>query len=70
MQSIEIWAEQYKGIIFYVDSYGNVYDSEEIFNLQKKQDVASSKHLSFLPKVIGRYIRKNHKEIQYIEWNI
>lgn len=38
-QKIEIWAEDIKGIVYYLDNNGNVYDTEDIISNKPKPRV-------------------------------
>jgi hypothetical protein len=57
VSKVEVWAEDIKGIIYYIDKSGNVYKAEEIISNKSN------------PKVIAKYIRTN-EGISIPEFNI
>ena len=46
-QRVEVWGQDIMGITYYIDSLGNVYETE---------DVVMNKHN---PKIIARYVKIN-----------
>jgi hypothetical protein len=56
-QKIEVWAQDIKGIIYYIDNNGNVYQPEEII-INKLN-----------PKIIAKYV-KNGEQYNIPEFNI
>ena len=46
-QQIEVWAQDIKGIVYYIDKTGNVYQAEDV--IQGKPN----------PKVIAKYLKTN-----------
>ncbi len=43
---VDIWAQDIKGIIYYIDKVGNVYDTEDIMKIDK-----------YPKRVIAKYIQ-------------
>jgi hypothetical protein len=56
-QKIEVWAQDIKGIIYYIDNNGNVYQPEDII-INKLN-----------PKIIAKYV-KNGEQYSIPEFNI
>jgi hypothetical protein len=56
-QKIEVWAQDIKGIIYYIDNNGNVYQPEDII-INKLN-----------PKIIAKYV-KNGEQYNIPEFNI
>ena len=56
-QKIEVWAQDIKGIMYYIDKYNNVYQAEDI--IVNKIN----------PKIIAKYVKKND-EYSIPEYNI
>ena len=46
-QQIEVWAQDIKGIVYYIDKTGNVYQAEDV--IQGKTN----------PKIIAKYVKTN-----------
>ena len=46
-QKVDVWAQDIKGIIYYIDKNGNVYQTEEIVSNKEN------------PKIIAKYIKEN-----------
>lgn len=44
-QKVEVWAQDIKGIIYYIDKFSNVYQAEDIIGNKKN------------PKIIAKYLR-------------
>ena len=57
IQKIEVWAQDFQGIVYYIDKTGNVYQAE---------DIVSNK---MNPKIIAKYV-KNGTEYSIPELNI
>jgi len=57
IQKIEVWAQDFQGIVYYIDKSGNVYQAE---------DIVSNK---MNPKIIAKYV-KNGNEYSIPEFNI
>ena len=45
IKKVSVWAQDIKGIIYYLDNEGNVYDSSDVINNRKN------------PKIIAKYIK-------------
>ena len=56
-QKIEVWAQDIKGIIYYIDNNNNVYQPDDIINNK------------FNPKIIAKYV-KNAEQYSIPEFNI
>lgn len=46
IQKIEVWAQDFQGIVYYIDKTGNVYQAEDI--------IANKMN----PKIIAKYVKK------------
>jgi hypothetical protein len=57
VQKIDVWAQDFQGIVYYIDKTGNVYQPE---------DIVSNK---MNPKIIAKYV-KNGNEYSIPEFNI
>ena len=56
-EKIEIWGQDFQGIIYYIDKYNNVYQAEDIISNKPN------------PKVIAKYV-KNDNEYTIPEFNL
>jgi hypothetical protein len=56
-QKIEVWAQDIKGIIYYIDNNNNVYQPDDIINNKLN------------PKIIAKYV-KNGEQYSIPEFNI
>jgi hypothetical protein len=56
-QKIEVWAQDIKGIVYYIDKYNNVYDTADIIKNQVN------------PKIIAKYL-KDGENFSIPEFNI
>jgi isopropylmalate/homocitrate/citramalate synthase len=56
-QKVEVWAQDIKGIIYYIDKNNNVYQAEDIMGNKNN------------PKVIAKYV-KNNEDYSIPEFNV
>jgi len=47
-QKIEVWAEDIQGIMYYIDKYNNVYQTEDIVSNKTK------------PNIIAKYVKEGN----------
>jgi len=57
-QKVEVWAQDIKGIIYYIDKFNNVYDNTDII-----KNITN-------PKIIAKYVKDINNNYSIPEFNI